>query len=938
MIEKNSLQKHNAKQRREGQQSDRHRYAVLLSFLLTGSLLTVLFMVLQFYPFGEHAIILSDLGAQYAPDLIAYKNQLLSGGGWTYSFIIGMGKNTFGLFAYYLSSPVNFVTFLFPSHLIAESVLVLIGIKLSLAAAFMTLYLRSRFHAPSYDTVLFGIIYAFSSYAMVYMINIMWLDGFFLLPLILYFIDQFLENHARWWRVTLTLWVLFVSGFYIAYMVGIFAFLYLLVRLYEKHAEPGADWKNAGKTVLQFIACAVLAACLSAALLLPAGMDILSNPDQSAGTFSLTSNFSFVHLLNQFLTGSFDSLSSNKPLIYCGLLVFLLVGLFFLNPHFSRRQKGLAGGAIAFFILSFNLSVLSVAWQLFDAPNWFQFRHSFLLIFVLLTISFASLRHIREVKPKAFAGMAIVFFALLVIVQHSGDLSKEGDRFYINLFLGGLLLACLYALSGVPFHPSIANLKRLVPAMLVIIVCIEVVMVNPLYIRPKMFGGEAKREPLSSILLATEPLADQARENEKSSGTDFFRMETDGNLNDAMGAMNAGLYLHYPSISTFNSSSNKDLNRFLKQLGYDTNYNYFASSHAYTSMVPDSLLGIRYILSGEEQLAGYDLIEGDAEETVFLHQNPSALPLLYLVESDAADFDVYQQEREPASKNLFHFQDELLVSLFGEEAFAEPVYTEATVEGPVLYNAIAFVPMEKSPELTEMESISLSKSKDTDLLGEEPVWMMGKDMDSYLLISQKDHLTLTYTIHITSDHPLYLSLPVVARNDEADIYVNGAYTDNLSSSSFTRIISLGHYAPGEIVTVTVRASSDIFSSMPAQFYYCDTELFTDQLADAISDQDVQITKIEDSYVSAQVTLQEDKLLLTTIPYEKGWTLRVDGKETAIEAYQNALICIPLAPGTHTITLSFTPPGLWAGMIINGTAILVFAAAVVMTYRKRSSSL
>jgi uncharacterized membrane protein YfhO len=938
MIEKNSLQKQGAKRQREGQRIDRHRYAVLLSFLLTGSLLTVLFMVLQFYPFGEHAIILSDLGAQYAPDLIAYKNQLLSGGGWTYSFIIGMGKNTFGLFAYYLSSPVNFVTFLFPSHMIAESVLVLIGIKLSLASAFMTLYLRSRFHGPSYDTILFGIIYAFSSYAMVYMINIMWLDGFLLLPLLLYFVDQFLENHARWWRVTLALWVLFVSGFYIAYMVGIFAFLYLLVRLYEKRAFAGPDRKNAGKTVLRFILCAVLATGLSAALLLPAGMDILGNPDRSAGSFSLTSNFSFVRLLNQFLTGSFDSLSSNKPLIYCGLLVFLLVGLFFLNPHFSRRQKVLAGGAIAFLILSFNMSVLSVAWQLFDAPNWFQYRHSFLLIFVLLVISFASLRHIQELSPKAFAVMAIVFFSLLVIVQYSGDLSDEGARFYINFILGGLILGCLYGMSGVSFHPSIANVKRLVPAMMVIIVCIEVVMVNPLYIRPKMFGGEAKREPLSSVLLASEPLADRAKENEKALDTAFFRMETDGALSDAMGAMNAGLYLHYPSVSTFNSSSNKDLNRFLKQLGYDTNYNYFASTHAYTSIVPDSLLGIKYILSAEEQLGGYDLIESDPNETVYLYYNPSALPLLFLVEPDAADFDAYQQEREPDNKNLFVFQEELLVSLFGEDAFAEPVYIEAKSEGPVLYNAIAYAPMDKSPEIMEMESISLSKAKDTDLLGEEPVWIIGKDMDSYLRISQKDQLTLSYSITITSDNPLYLSLPVVTRNDEADIYVNGAYKDNLSSSSFSRIISLGTFAPGDVVAVTVRASSDIFSSMPAQFYYCDTELFIDQLSDAVAGQDVQIRTIKDGYVSAQVTTKEDKLLLTTIPYEKGWTLRVDGKETDITAYQNALIGIPLTPGTHTVTLSFTPPGLWAGIIINGAAILFFAAAVVITIRKRSRAL
>jgi len=957
--------------------------AVFLAFIVTGILLILLFAILGFYPFGANSVIISDLSAQYAPNLVAYKNQFLYDGVHTYSFLIGMGKNVFGIFAYYLSSPVNFVTFLFPDTMISEAVLVIITLKLSLAAATMTLFLRKRFHSTSKFSVLFGIVYATCSYAMVYMINIMWLDGFLLLPLLLFFVEQYLENNKYWWRVELTLFVLFVSGFYIAYIVGIFSFLYVLVRLMEEKktdnvsfieaedavetetpvqakakesvgsgigeipkAEPGsASIKNTWKTVGIFIGSALIAAGMSAAILLPAGMDILGNPDQSARNISLNSNFSFLSFLNQFLPGSFDDLSYNKPLVYCGLAVLFLCILYFLNPCFSRRQKGLMGGSLLFMVMSFNLSFLDFAWQLFDTPNWFKYRYSFLLVFVMLIIAFASLLHIRSLKPKSFIVTGLLFLALLLVVQGFGDLNNEGERFYINLFMGALELLCLYAMTGVKFPANVANLKKLIPALLVLLICIEVVYVNPLYMRPKMFGGESKREPLVTAITQGEDLVTAAKEDANKDAVSFYRCEADGTLLDEMSPMSAGLYLNYRGISNFTSSSNKELNRFLKQLGYNTNYNYFTTTHSYSSVVTDSLLGIRYILSGKENPGGYQLLDTSPNGKLYLQKNNQVLPLMYLVNADAADFDFFALEKNPEDKNYFAFQDELLVSLFGNTSFPDPVYYEAEVQAPVVYNAIV---KEKEPEPlvdADISSDDLSSAlnlktsiADTDLLGEEPV---DKELDygtSYLRMSHNDLLSLTYSVNVTSTDPLFLSIPAVATNSQADVYVNGTYFEELSSSMYSQILSLGSFTPGETVAVKVRSDSNSYSILSALFYYCDTALFEKEITAAVQNQDVRITQARDGYVAAQISVPQDQLLLTTIPYEKGWTLRVDGVVTPIEAYQAALISVPVTAGSHTITLSFTPPGMWAGIAVSSAVGLVFLGAIIYTYRKRSKPL
>jgi len=405
------------------------------------------------------------------------------------------------------------------------------------------------------------------------------------------------------------------------------------------------------------------------------------------------------------------------------------------------------------------------------------------------------------------------------------------------------------------------------------------------------------------------------------------------------------LYLNYPSISTFNTAANKNLNRLLKQLGFDTNYNYFTSAHSYSSIVTDSLLGVRYVLSADENPGGYKLLASSADSKIFLQKNDLALPLLYLADAGAADFDFFSLEKNPQNKNLFIFQDELLVSLFGKDAFPENIFRAAAVPEPVLYNAVIkeAVPKASGESGTasgspDSDSDIQSSEIDTDLLGEEPVGNKEKYGTTYLRMSENDVLSLTYSVSITSSDPLFLSLPAAAQNDQATVYINGELLTEISSSSYSQILSLGSFAEGETVTVTVCSDSDTYSILSALFYYCDTALFKQEITSVIQKQDVEITQAEDGYVSAQISAPEDQLLLTTIPYEKGWTLRIDGAVTPIAAYQGALVSVPVTAGSHTITLTFTPPGMWAGIAVSSAASLVFLGAIIYTYRKRSKPL
>ena len=138
-------------------------------------------------PFGSATVVTDDARIQYI-DLFAWLKQVLAGNdSITWSFCRGIGGNVWPVFTYYLTSPLTLLVCLFDRSELYVFYHLLVLLKLSLAAGAMAAYLVLRFHhrIPAYAVVLLSAAYALSEYGVHQSINVMWLDGFYLLPLIL---------------------------------------------------------------------------------------------------------------------------------------------------------------------------------------------------------------------------------------------------------------------------------------------------------------------------------------------------------------------------------------------------------------------------------------------------------------------------------------------------------------------------------------------------------------------------------------------------------------------------------------------------------------------------------------------------------------------------------------------------------------------------------
>ena len=74
--------------------------------------------------------------------------------------------------------------------------------------------------------------------------------------------------------------------------------------------------------------------------------------------------------------------------------------------------------------------------------------------------------------------------------------------------------------------------------------------------------------------------------------------------------------------------------------------------------------------------------------------------------------------------------------------------------------------------------------------------------------------------------------------------------------------------------------------------------------------------------AADISLEEDKLVFFSVPYDKGWTAYVNGKPVQIENVDHGFMAVRCGAGDDHIRFRYTLPGLREGALLTGAGILL----------------
>jgi uncharacterized membrane protein YfhO len=109
--------------------------------------------------------------------------------------------------------------------------------------------------------------------------------------------------------------------------------------------------------------------------------------------------------------------------------------------------------------------------------------------------------------------------------------------------------------------------------------------------------------------------------------------------------------------------------------------------------------------------------------------------------------------------------------------------------------------------------------------------------------------------------------------------------------------------------------------------------------DMISSSLMKVTDAGDTFIKGTVNAPNGGILVTSVPYEEGWSMKIDGMETEItELTGDAWISAQLDPGTHEVELNFRPAGFIKGLILTIESIIILLVATLLpaVLRRRRS--
>ena len=98
--------------------------------------------------------------------------------------------------------------------------------------------------------------------------------------------------------------------------------------------------------------------------------------------------------------------------------------------------------------------------------------------------------------------------------------------------------------------------------------------------------------------------------------------------------------------------------------------------------------------------------------------------------------------------------------------------------------------------------------------------------------------------------------------------------------------------------------------------------------------DVTIEKIIDHHLKGTANVTGNHRLFFTIPYQKGWTLWIDGTEQQIDKACNLFMSAAITPGEHVYELKYWPPGLTIGITVSLIALVGLVCMCGYDFRHR----
>ncbi|MBQ5333148.1 MAG: YfhO family protein [Oscillospiraceae bacterium] len=859
----------------------------IFAFFIPAVILFIAYAVFGVHPFGDMSVLVLDLNGQYVYYFENLRDIFHGNGSPFISWSRNLTGEIMGMFAYYLASPFTLIPMLLPRSIMTESLLIMQLCKVGAASVTFNYYLRHSKGSKSSTAMLFGILYSLMGYMIVQLMNPMWLDGLIYLPLIVYGIEKIIDENC-WLRFIIPLALMYMAHFYIGWMITFFSIIYFLYYYFAGKKEYTFSFKSFFFSGIKFALGGLIAAMTAAWVLMPLYYSLsLGKFEFSNPSYELKTQFDFIDFFKNILPNVYDTCRpEGSPVIYCGVLTVILIPLFFLNSKIRFRQKMGMGAVLMSILLSMYLSTADLAWHGFQVPNWLPYRYSFTFSFILLVMAAMTFERLEGISVKE---IGITGFALMIYAFYVGRQDFKGVDLVMSVWYT-VIFTLVYCIVLRFIKLSDRTLRSVLTFVLGIFIAGEL-FGSTLYTMNAINKDVvySKYSSYNRYITLGRDTVKKILDQDSFEDGGVYRIEKNYHrtVNDALAFGSFG-------ISHSSSTLNAAPIQFLRRLGFSYGGHYI--KYKGSTYFTDALLGIKYVMEKgsveDEEIPEnkhYDdlvLTNKDEKDIFAVYENPNALPVAFMADSSILDVTLEKD-------NPFENQNKLLSHLISDEytQYFKQISIDKTV-----------------PENAKQTSYGAHIK--------------------YVPIETGKNSHIEYIFDAPTEDMIYMYLPS-SYERKVNLWLNKEFLDYYFEGGNMVIQTLGRFEKNEeislIVTITEQKNEVLFKDK--LFYYLDEAKFNEDIS-KLKEHGLRMTHFEEDHIKGEITAEKDGVMFTTISWEPGWTIKVDGQKVEPVKICDALIGVELTAGTHEIEMTFFPEGLSVGIILSLSGIIAIIIIAV----------
>lgn len=849
-------------------------YTLSLAFLLPFSIITFLLAIRGIWWGSETTILASDGFHQYVIFNQTLRNTLHSDGSLFYTFTSGLGLNFYALISYYLGSFLSPLVYFFDLQTMPDALYLLTIVKFGLIGLSSGYSLSSIYEKLNRQSIL---LLSTSFTLMSFLSSQLEINiwlDVFILIPLILLGLHRLVTHKGKTLYFFTLVILFIQNYYFGFMMSIFLSFWFFLQI---------SWNIKGRisSLIDFTTVSILAGLSSMVMLLPTYLDLKTHGETFTKIVDLqTDNSWYLDVFAKNIIGSYDTTQFGAiPMIYVGLPALILAILFFTLKSIKLPVKLAYGGFLLFILISFYFQPLDLFWQGMHAPNMFLHRYAWAFSTLIIYMAAETLTRLKEVKTSLLSIpilLLLVGFSLTFYFRnHYPYLEPIHFILTAEFFLAYLVL-------------FIGRIRKKLSFNMFSLLCLGFVLLEMGLHSHYQIEGLASEWGFPSRYNYNYQLTeiDKLVKKTKFNNTNFYRTEK---LDIQTG--NDSMKYNYNGISQFSSIRNRSSSSTLDKLGFRSDGTNLNLRYQNNTLIADSLFSIKY-----------NLAESD--------------PLKY----------GFSMEQTEADLSLYRNQYAAQLAILTEGLYKDVKFTNLTLDNQSHFlNQLTGL---SKKYFTKIEPLSVENATEID------------NRLTVQTLENEEMARVNYKLTVPADSQVYISIPNISfTNQDQEIVqlsVNNLSTNFTLDNTFS-FFNVGYFEHEQNLEVVIRFpyNSQVSFDKP-KFYRLDTEAYKTAM-DIINSKKVDVqskgNKIETIYEA-----DKQASLLFTLPYDKGWSAKLNGKKIKISRAQEGFMKVNVPAGQGKIVLTFIPQGFYLGFFLSLTGLFLFIFYSLFTRGTRLSKI